>query len=393
MECDIVVVGAGPAGSITAKYAALAGANVLLIEKRQEIGSPVRCGEGIAGRWFEEAGITPSDKWITHRVKGAKIVSPDGSTLHIDEKYAGKEVGMVIERDIFDQELAKEAAKAGAKIMVKTSAVDLIKEDNKVCGVKAVSYGEELEINADCVVGADGFESQVGRWGGLKTDLKPKDISVCLQYRMVDIEPDYQYCEFILEDIQKGGYVWIFPKGKDEANVGVGFQLNKVKEKGAIKAYLDDFISRYPQYSKGSVIEVVAGGVPVSAPPDKTVSDGLLLVGDAARQVNPITGGGIATGSMAAKIAGEVLGEAYSQGNYSEEFLNKYEKAWRARFENSLYMNWIAREKLVSMSNDTINKIVRTLAEVQINILSTIEIIKVIGERHPELIEELSDLL
>ena len=71
---DVVVVGAGPAGSITAKYAAKAGANVLLVEKRQEIGSPVRCGEGIAGRWFDEAGITPSDKWITHRVKGAKIV-------------------------------------------------------------------------------------------------------------------------------------------------------------------------------------------------------------------------------------------------------------------------------------------------------------------------------
>jgi digeranylgeranylglycerophospholipid reductase len=393
MDYDIIVVGAGPAGSITAKYAAKAGANVLLIEKRQEIGSPVRCGEGIAGRWFEEAGITPSDKWITHRVKGAKIVSPDGSTLHIDEQFAGKEVGMVIERDIFDQEMAREAAKAGASIRVKTSATGLIIEDNKVCGIKSNSYGENFEIRADCVVGADGFESQVGRWAGLVSELKPKDISVCLQYRMVDIEPDYKYCEFILEDIQKGGYVWIFPKGEDEANVGVGFQLNKVKEKGAVKAYLDDFISRQPQFSKGSTIEVVAGGVPVSAPPDRTVADGILLVGDSARQVNPMTGGGIATGCMAAKIAGEVLGEAYSEGNYSADFLKKYEKAWRKRFENSLYMNWIAREKLVSMSNETINKIVKTLAEVQINVLSTIEIIKVIGEKHPELIEELSDLL
>jgi digeranylgeranylglycerophospholipid reductase len=393
MDCDIVVVGAGPAGSITAKYAAMAGADVILIEKRQEIGVPVRCGEGIAGRWFEEAGITPDEKWITHRVKGAKIVSPDGSTLHIDEKIAGKEVGMVIERDIFDQEMAKEAAKAGAKIMIKTAATDLLWDDQKVAGIKALEYGEDIEIKAKCVVGADGFESQVGRWANLVPQLKPKDISVCLQYRMVDIEPDYKYCEFILEDIQKGGYVWIFPKGEDEANVGVGFQLNKVKEKGAVKAYLDDFISRTPEYSKGSTIEVVAGGVPVAAPPDRTVGDGILLVGDAARQVNPMTGGGIATGCTAAKIAGEVLGEAFAAGDYSGEFLKKYEKAWRKRFENSLYMNWIAREKLVSMSNETINKIVRTLAEVKIDILSTVEIIKVIGEKHPELIEELADLL
>jgi digeranylgeranylglycerophospholipid reductase len=371
----------------------MAGASVLLLEKRQEIGSPVRCGEGIAGRWFEEAGITEDEKWITHRVKGAKIVSPDGSTLYIDEKMAGKEVGMVIERDIFDMELAKEAARAGVEIQVKTSATGILKEGNKVTGVSANHLGKEFDIKADCVVGADGFESQVGRWAGIDTSLKPKDISTCLQYRMVDIEPDYQYCEFILEDIQKGGYVWIFPKGKDEANVGVGFQLNKVKNKGDVKAYLDDFIKRHPQYSRGSAIEIVAGAVPVSAPIDKTVGDGILLVGDAARQVNPMTGGGIATGCMAARIAGEVLGEAYEAKDFSSEFLKKYEKGWRKRFEDSLYANWIAREKLVSMSNDTINKIIKSLSEVKIDQLSTIEVIKVISEKHPELISELSDLL
>jgi digeranylgeranylglycerophospholipid reductase len=392
-EYDVVVVGAGPAGSITAKYAAKAGASVLLMEKRQEIGSPVRCGEGIAGRWFEEAGITEHEKWITHRVKGAKIVSPDGSTLHIDEKIAGKEVGMVIERDIFDQELAKDAARAGSKIMVKTSATGLLKDGKKVVGVKADHMGERFEIKTNCVVGADGFESQVGRWAEIDTALKPKDISTCLQYRMVDIEPDYQYCEFILEDIQKGGYVWIFPKGKDEANVGVGFQLNKVRKKGDVKAYLDDFISRHPAYSKGRTIEIVAGAVPVSAPIDNSVGDGILLVGDAARQVNPMTGGGIATGCIAAKMAGEVIGEAYSENDYSAEFLKKYDKAWRKRLENSIYANYVAREKLVTMSNETINKIIRTLSEVQIDVLSTLEIIKVIGEKHPELIEELGDLI
>jgi digeranylgeranylglycerophospholipid reductase len=394
MEYDIVVVGAGPAGSITAKYAAMAGADVLLIEKRQEIGSPVRCGEGIAGgRWFEEAGITPDEKWITHRVKGAKIVSPDGSKLHIDEKIAGKEVGMVIERDIFDKELAKDAAKAGAKIMVKTAATGLLWEGDKVAGVKAVSLGNELDIKSDCVVGADGFESQIGRWGKIDTTLKPKDISTCLQYRMVDIECDPDYCEFILEDITKGGYVWIFPKGADEANIGVGFQLNKVKQKGQVKEYLDDFISRHPEYSRGKTIEIVAGAVPVSAPIDKTTGEGILIVGDAARQVNPMTGGGIANGCIAARIAGEVLGEAYAASDFSWEFLKKYEKLWRKRLENSLFMNWMAREKLVSMSNEVINKIVKSLSEVQIDQLSTIEVIKALGNKHPELIEELSDLL
>ncbi len=392
-EVDVVVVGAGPAGTITAKYAAISGAKVLVIEKRQEIGSPVRCGEGIAGRWLSGVGIKESESWLVHRVKGAKIVSPDGSILYIDEKIAGKEVGMVIERDVFDKELAKDAARAGADVMVKTTATGLLKENDKILGVCANHLGEEFEIKANIVVGADGFESQVGRWAGIDTSLKPKDISTCLQYRMVDIQPDPDYCEFILEDISKGGYFWIFPKGDDEANVGVGMQLNKIKDKGAVKAYLDDFISRHPEYSEGKIIEIVAGAVPVSAPIERTVGDGILLVGDAARQVNPMTGGGIANACIAGKIAGEVIGEACKANDYSAKFLKKYEKGWRKRLEDSLFLNWAAREKLVSLSNDSINKIVKTLAEVTVDQLSTIEIIKILGDRHPELLEELSDLI
>lgn len=390
---DVVVVGAGPAGSMTAKYAVKLGANVLLIEKRQEIGSPVRCGEGIAGKWLSEVGIKESERWLTHRVKGAKIVSPDGSTLYIDEKIAGEEVGMVIERDVFDRELAKDAARNGADIMVKTSAIKLLMDGKKVVGMRAYHLGEEFNINADIVVGADGFESQVGRWAGIDITLKPKDISTCLQYRMVDIKPDPDYCEFILEDISTGGYIWVFPKGDDEANIGVGIQLKKVKDKGYVKVYLDEFIKKHPEFSNGKKIEVVAGAVPVSAPIERTIGDGILLVGDAARQVNPMTGGGIANSCIAGKIAGEVAAEAVEARDFSEGFLKKYEKGWRKRLENSLYTNWVAREKLVSMSNETINKIVRSLAEVKIERLSTLEIIKVLSEKHPELIEELRDII
>jgi digeranylgeranylglycerophospholipid reductase len=170
-------------------------------------------------------------------------------------------------------------------------------------------------------------------------------------------------------------------------------QLNKIKEKGEVKAYLDDFIERHPAYSNGKVIEMVAGAVPVSAPIDRTVGNGILLVGDAARQVNPMTGGGIANSCIAGKIAGEVIGEAVEEGNFSAAFLDRYEKGWRRRLEESLYINYVAREKLMSLGNEAINKIVRTLAEVGIETLSTLEIIKVISDRHPELLEELMDLM
>ena len=101
-----------------------------LLDKTKSV-QIIACGTSyhaglVARYWLEEVGIKPDGSWLVHRVKGAKIISPDGSTLCIDERIAGKEVGMVIERDLFDKELAKDAARAGADIMVKTSAIGLL---------------------------------------------------------------------------------------------------------------------------------------------------------------------------------------------------------------------------------------------------------------------------
>src|SRR5512136_2965882 len=131
-EYDIVVVGAGPAGAMTAKYAAKNGARVLMIEKRSEIGAPVRCGEGISRSWLDSVGIRLDSKSVAREVMGAKIVSPNGSSFYLSEKMAGNEVGIVLERVFFDKLLARDAVKAGADLMLKTSAVKLLKTGDKV---------------------------------------------------------------------------------------------------------------------------------------------------------------------------------------------------------------------------------------------------------------------
>ncbi|HID71391.1 MAG TPA: NAD(P)/FAD-dependent oxidoreductase, partial [Thermoplasmata archaeon] len=166
-EVDVVVVGAGPAGSTTAKYASMNGAKVLMIEKRQDIGSPVRCGEGIARIWLDKVGIEPKEEWISNQVKGARIFSPKGKVFTMDETIAGNECGYVVKRDIFDKYLAKEAIKEGAEVMVKTQALGLLRENGEIRGVRARHFGKEFDIKAKVVVGADGFESQVGRWAGI----------------------------------------------------------------------------------------------------------------------------------------------------------------------------------------------------------------------------------
>ncbi len=396
MDYDVVVVGAGPAGSMTARYAAQGGARVLMVEKRQEIGSPVRCGEGIARHFLDECKIPFDSRWVALEVKGAKVVSPGGHVFKIDEMHAGNEVGIVVERDLYDKALAKLAAKEGADIWVKTTVTGLIKDDQKVTGVRIERLGETMDINAKVVVGADGFESQVGRWAGIKTLLKAEDITATLQYRLTNIEPDEDfpsYCEFYLGSAAPGGYVWVFPKDECTANVGIGISLDRLKDRAEIKGYLDRWIAKDKRMRKTQCLDMVTGGVSTCAPIDETVRPGIALVGDAARLIDPITGGGIGNGCRAGMILGQVLGEASQSGDWSLDQLKKYDKGWRALLEEALYRNWMAKNKLVTMTDEEFDLIIGTLAEVGVEKLSIHRILKVIKDRHPQLVEKFMDLI
>ncbi|MDI3540015.1 MAG: digeranylgeranylglycerophospholipid reductase, partial [Methanolobus sp.] len=233
-QYDVIVVGAGPAGSIAAKTAAMKGLSVLMIEKRQEIGDPVRCAEGVSKVWLRKH-IEPDHRWICADVKGSRIFSPDGTMIEMAEEIAGGEVGYVLERKIFDRALAYESAKAGAEVMVKTRATGLIIENGFVRGVRLMHLGEEKDVRSKLVIGADGVESKVGRWAGIDTSLKPADLETCAQFLMGGTGIDQNYCYFFLgNEIAPGGYIWVFPKGKDLANVGIGILGSKSGKKHAI---------------------------------------------------------------------------------------------------------------------------------------------------------------
>jgi digeranylgeranylglycerophospholipid reductase len=392
-DYDIVVVGGGPAGSVTAWHAAKGGARVLLLEKKQEIGAPLRCAEGVSKKGLDNCGIKADRRWISAEMVGAKIVSPGGSVFRLNEKSAGNEVGFVLERHLFDKAMAVEAAKAGAEIRLKASATGLLMDGDAITGVNVIDNGQHRKVTASCVVGADGFESQVGRWTGIDTTLKPGDITTCFQYRManIDIEPDY--CEFIIGSMAPGGYVWIFPKDDGIANVGIGVLLTKLKHPGEVKAYLDKFIARDKRLCKGQAVEAVAGAVSVSAPLDKVTRDNLLLVGDAARMIDPITGGGIINGCQAGMFAGKVLADCAEAGDFSDTALQPYEKLWRDAMENRLWRNWMAKEKFLTLSDKVLDSIVETLNESSIDKVTVYSLLKAIKEKHPEVVKEFEDLI
>jgi digeranylgeranylglycerophospholipid reductase len=383
---DVIVVGAGPAGSMTAKTAANAGLDVLLIEKRQQIGDPVRCAEGVNKKYLKEF-IQPDPTWISAEVRGSKIYAPDGAMVEMSEELAGAEVGYVLERKVFDRALARDAALAGAEVMVKTRATGLLIEDGFVKGIKAEHMDEKYNIRAEIVVGADGVESKVGRWAGIDTTLKPKDICTCAQYLMTNIDIDPDFCEFYLgHKIAPLGYIWVFPKGNNMANVGIGIAGNVSGDVRA-KELLDDFVQK--RYPGGKVIEFIVGGVPVCGTIERTVANGLMLVGDAARQSDPVTGGGIFNSIWAGDIAGKVAANAIKHSDVSAEFLQEYEVNWRAELGRDLDISLMVKERFIRLTDDELNTLGHSLEGIDLGSVTLIGLLWALFKANKKLLWDL----
>lgn len=328
LDVDVVVVGAGPAGSLAARVLADSNVNVLVLEKRQEIGAPKRCAEGINLLGLKNVGVEPNPRWAVNEIYGAILYSPSGRMVRMVNK---KHLGVLLERKIFEKHLAAQAVEKGARYMVKTRALSVIKEDGSVVGVKAEHMGDFFNVRARIVIAADGVDSRIGRSAGLKTVNSLRDYQSGFQYEMAGVNVEQNVLHiFFGDDIAPKGYVWVFPKGSGIANVGIGVVSTASGDGRRAMDYLDRFIEKNPgMFAKASPLEINAGGIPVSSSLDCFVGDGIMLVGDAAQQVNPIHGGGISLAMNAGKIAAETAVNALKKGDYSKKTLGEYEKRWR----------------------------------------------------------------
>src|SRR3990167_317101 len=217
-EYDIIVVGAGPAGSMAARFAAEQRVSVLMLEKDRDVGYTVRCGQAVNKKGIEEF-IESNEKWIAAKINKFSLNSPDGTEVVIEFQ----ETGYILERRIFDYELAKTASNAGVEILTRAYVSGLLHDNGKVSGVKYEFNGEQKELKAKIVIAADGIESRVGRWAGLKTHIDFRDMECCTQITAANIQIDQNTLYFYFgKDVSPQGYFWIFPKGNNVANIGLG---------------------------------------------------------------------------------------------------------------------------------------------------------------------------
>lgn len=388
---DILVIGGGPAGALAAKTAAEAGNSVCLIEKRPAIGTPVRCAEGIGKELLKEF-IRPDPRWISADIESARIIAPNGTAIKLDQARAGNEVGYVLDRKVFDRELVWQAAEAGADVIVKTRATAPIMENGAVRGAKVLSCGNPADIRAEVVIAADGTEAQFARRAGLDTTVPLREMMSCAQYVMTDIDINAGSTDFYLgNEIAPEGYLWVFPKGDRTANVGIGITGRKSRDGSRAKDYLDRFVAQ--NFPNGKAIEAIAGGVPVCRPLPCTVGDGLLVAGDAARVVDPITGGGIGNAMYTGRLAAQVALKCIEAGNCSKEALMPYDTEWRAsKMGATIERNYKVKEYFITLDDTKLNTLADSIASISFSEFSVAALIRELIKRNPKMLLELKAL-
>jgi len=377
---DVVVVGGGPGGSMAAWEAAKAGLSVCLLDKDRDIGYPVRCGEAIGDAALRQF-VEPKEAWIASRITGSTLIAPNGTDVHIE---FSEESGYILNRRIFDYDLSRYAANAGAEIYTKSFVKDVIIEDDFVKGVKLDYLGEPREIRSNIVIAADGLASHVGNAAGLRTLVKIKDMESGLQYSVSNVDvPINKMIMYVGSNHAPGGYLWIFPKGDRFANIGIGIDGKSSKLRSA-KSYLDEFMEN--NFPDAAILTTMCGGIPCPSPMKSPIKNGLMLIGDAARLINPVTGGGIAPAMKSGMISGQIAAEAIKNNDYSEKFLTRYTKRVFKEFGNNHERLYRIKEAIHKLNDDELNSIADKVSAIDPSKRSLGSVFKAAVYKKPSLI-------
>ncbi|NQV43079.1 MAG: NAD(P)/FAD-dependent oxidoreductase [Candidatus Marinimicrobia bacterium] len=356
-DFDVIVVGGGPAGCIAAYESAKAGLKTIILEKDRDIGYPVRCAEAIGEDGLRKFMET-DPQWVAATIKYAQLHSPEGTAIRLDLPI---ENGLILHRRLFDFALAQRAAEAGSEVQTKAYVDGLIISDDQVKGVNYQYFGEKRSLTAKIVIGADGVESRVGRMAGLRTALKLSDTGSGYQVSVANVDVEQDVIDFYFgSKLAPSGYLWIFPKGEGMANIGLGVVGKGVKDVLA-KDLLDKFLAdRFP---KAAVLTAVAGGIPLAKTLKKISTNGLMLIGDAARMANPVSGGGIISGMVAGRIAGQVAAEAIRTGDLSEKGLKAFPARWHKEVGRDYAIAHRISNSIRDVTDDQFNKMARELKD------------------------------
>jgi len=350
-EYDVVIIGGGPGGLSAAYFAARAGLSVLAIEKRNALGMPVACAEGISAMGLART-FTPRAEWIGTTVEGAILVSPGGKHIFIDHPHAG----YILNRPAMERDIAAMAANAGAEILTGAAVVRI--EGKKSVEKLVVSRdGHRLDIRGKFYIGADGIGGPSARWTHPSEPFGNEDFNTCAQVLLSADGIDEHIPEMHWgNNIAPGGYVWVFGKGNGLANVGLGV-VPALCNGATPQQFLNKFLRR--RFGQWRIIERRDGVVPAARrlrPPGRA---NMLLVGDAARMPNAISGAGIDIALFSGKLAAECIVEMHRSA--PKKIISQYARRWQKSMGKQLDFYFRLRKGVIRFSDNELDSIAEFL--------------------------------
>lgn len=315
-ECDVLVVGAGPAGSSAARACALAGLNTVIIEKREEVGYPVRCAEGMGNYLFPFLPFKIPKQELIWKTDGIEFWAEDITIRRTGVLWAG----YTVNRRIFDKWLVRQATHAGAKLMLNAELVDFeFKEKHVVETAKVKTKEGHIKIKPKVVIGADGYDSKTLKLLGEYHPEKgaTAEIYAWEMHNVNLTSPKYE--QVFVGDFTETGYAYVFPISRNKANIGIGCAFPKKP----MEEYFNEFLE-IPEMKRQvkNAVRVEDKGGKANALPlcDQWHYGNVLLAGDAADQnFKPFV-----EGILPAIICGDIAGKTTANYIKGKESLEEY---------------------------------------------------------------------
>ncbi len=346
MRVEVAVVGAGPTGLLAAYEAASRGVSASIYEEHPEIGEPAHCAGLISIEGLKRLGIKPGD-YILNEIRGCRLVSPSGIIL---EAWGERSKAYVIDRPKFDRALAERSLSEGAFLETSRRVTRWIWDEGRIVGLS----GGGFEVEAQVFIDAEGAGAVLSTQAGLE---RPGGLlgGVNVEVEGVDIEDGLVELWFDGR-LAPGLFAWVIPLDGRRARCGLATSSGDPYER--LRSFLSRRFNGEPRHSKPWRGIVVTGG-PIS----KTYMDGLMVVGDAAGQTKPTTGGGVILGGLCALEAGRMAAEAVSRGDASSRFLRRYELAWKSMLGGEFSSMSLVRKLMNRLGDEELDELFKALRD------------------------------
>jgi digeranylgeranylglycerophospholipid reductase len=360
MVYDVVVIGAGPAGSMTARLIAEKGFKTLLCEEHSSIGTPVHCTGKLSTHAFQDFSL-PRET-ILNSVSAAKLHSPKGIKFSIRKESIDS---YILDRKMLDQKLVEIACSSGCELSKQTLVQDA-HIDLDVVNLKIRKRGISSNLKSRLIIDAEGARPILLRRVGLE---EANQTLSGLQYEVTDIDIHSQDCVelFFGKNIAPGFFAWIVPLNMNTARVGLAID-NKSSSFSA-KYYLDKFAKQILHHTNSRNVKIkniYSGTIPISGPIKRSFTNRMLVVGDSAGQIKFSSGGGIYFGLKCAKIAGKIATECLEKDTLGTNHLKQYEIMWKKVIGRELKATLFVRKIINRLTDEELELIFQILNEKKI---------------------------